>query len=125
MSYIVGQIVGILRTGSWSTVAEGKYIVTKVTKNKVTINRVTDGYARQFSLVTGRELGQHASTRTYLVNEDRYDQHKAMQQADAQRKEAIANLKGAVNNVGNYMTAEDVAKIRAMLNEAEKFVFAA
>lgn len=125
MSYTIGQMVGILRTGSWNTVAQGKYTVTKVNKVRVELARVSDSYTRTFSVKTGKEFGICAD-RSYIVTEDRYDQHVALQTAEATRKQSINDIKDfAAKLHHNGITTDEIAALRALLDNAEKFVFVA
>ncbi len=126
MSYTVGQVVGIFRTGSWSTVTEGKYTVVRVTKMKVTLARLGDGYNREFSAKTGHELGEFASKHTYIVSEVRYDQHVAMKEADAARARSVNDIKEFAAKLSDRgLTPDQLTMMRALLDEAEKFVFVA
>lgn len=125
MSYTVGQMVGILRTGSWNTNAEGMFTVTKVNKVRVELTN-TGGYTRTFSVKTGHEIGSFPSDRTYIVTEDRYDSHVAMVAANALRKQSINNIKNtAAKLTDRGISADEIAVLRALLDEAEKFVFVA
>lgn len=122
MSYTVGQVVGILHTGSWSTTAQGKYTVTAVNKVRVELARVGDGYVRKFSVKTGKEFGICAD-RSYIVSEDRYDQHVALKNAEQARKQSVYDIKNAAERLYAYgISADEITIMRALLDEAEKFV---
>ena len=125
MSYTVGQVVGILRTGSWSTVAQGKYTVTAVNKVRVELARVGDGYVRKFSVKTGKEFGICAD-KSYIVSEGRYDQHVALKDAEQARQRSVQDVKDfAAKLHHNGISRDEIAILRALLDEAEKFVFVA
>lgn len=125
-SYTVGQVVGILRTGSWNCISEGKYIVTKVNKVRVELARVGDGYARVFSVRTGNESSEFASKNTYIVSEERLDAHNAQKEAERVREQSIIDIKNAASKLGRYCVSKDeIAILRALLDEAEKFALIA
>ena len=123
MSYTVGQVVGVFRTGSWKTSAEGKYTVTKVNKVRVEIARIGDGYARVFSIKTGKELTEFGSN-AYITSEAQFDAHVAAEEMKQAREGSIRNIQTAANQLGRYSVSKaDLAAIRALLDEAEKFAF--
>jgi hypothetical protein len=125
MSYTIGQMVGILRTGSWNTSAEGKFTVTKVNKVRIELTN-TGGYTRTFSAKTGHQMGDFPSDRTYIVTEDRYDLHVALKDAEAARKQSINRIKNfATKLTDRGITSDDLAALRALLDNAEKFVLVA
>jgi len=125
MSYTIGQVVGIFRTGSWSTMTEGKYTVGRVTATKVELRR-EDGHIREFSLKTDRELGEFASKNTYIVSESRYDQQVALKEADAARSRSIDDIKEFANKLHSRgISPDELAIMRALLDEAEKFALVA
>jgi hypothetical protein len=123
-SYTVGQVVGVLRTGSWNTSAEGKYTVTKVNKVRVELGRyVGDGYVRVFSIKTGKELSEFKSG-AWIVSEAQYDAEIAAKEMEHAREGSIAAIKTAASQLGRYSVSKaDLAAIRAMLDEADKFAF--
>jgi phage protein U len=125
-TYTLGQVVGILRTGSWNTVAEGKYTVTKVNKVRVEFTREGGTHARTFSVKTGRELSEFASSNTYVVSEDRYDLEIAGKKAQAKRERAVEDIKSFANKLGRYgVSPDELTIMRALLDEAEKFALVA
>lgn len=116
----VGQVVGIMRTGSWDVHAEGKYRVTKVNKMRVTLVDVMGHNERVFSVKTGEELGLSYPSRRFIVSEDRIDTHNAMMMAAKARDAAARNIENAVKDLSKgYMTKERLATIRAALDAAE------
>lgn len=124
MSYQIGEVVGILRNGAYNTSAEGKFTVARVTKMKVELRRMTDGYIREFSLKTGRELGEFASKNTYIISEGRYDLHVNMKEAEAARQRSVQDIKDFAAKLHHRgVSRDDISMMRALLDEAEKFVF--
>ena len=122
MSYTVGQVVGVLRSGSWSTVAQGKYTVSKINLRYVELTRA-DGHTRKFSVKTGHEFGSYTDN-TFIVSEDRFDQHVQVKQLEQHRQQAVVDIRSAIDGVSRYgMSTEDITKIRALLDNAEKFAF--
>jgi len=125
MSYTVGQVVGIFRTGSWSTMSEGKYTVAQVTKMKVSLRR-EDGHIREFSLKTDRELGEFASKNTYIVSESRYDQQVALKEAETARSRSVDDIKSFASKLHHRgISPDEIAIMRALLDNAEKFALVA
>jgi uncharacterized protein (DUF1015 family) len=122
-TYIVGQVVGILCSGSWSTNTQGKFTVTKVNKVRVELARISDGYVRVFSVKTGKELSDFKSN-TWIVSEAQYDAEVAAKEMTRAREGSIAAIKTAANQLGRYSVSKaDLAAIRALLDEAEQFAF--
>lgn len=52
----VGDMVAVARHGSWNITNQGIYVVSKVNKVKVTVQRIGDNYERVFSVRKRREL---------------------------------------------------------------------
>lgn len=124
-TYTVGQVVGIFRTGSWSTITEGKYTVAQVNKMKVAL-RNESGHIREFSAKTGCELGEFASKNTYIVSEERYDTQIAQKQAEQAREKSVADIKNFAAKLGrSYVSKDELTILRALLDEAEKFAIIA
>jgi len=96
MNFTLGQKVGIARTGSWTTMLEGMFTVTKVNKVRVELSRVNDGYVRTFSVKTGRESGQYTSDRTYLISEADYSATLASQEVQRVREQAFATVRNLI-----------------------------
>jgi hypothetical protein len=123
-TYTVGQVVGIIRNGSWGTVAQGKYTVTKVNKVRVELTRVGDGHVRTFSVKTGKEFS--ICSGAWIVSEGRYDQEVAMQDAVAAREKSVADLKKFAAGLHHRgVGPDDITILRALVDEAEKFAIIA
>lgn len=56
----VGDTVAVAKHGSWSICNQGIYVVTRVNKVKVTVQRVSDNHERVFSVRKRCELGKFA-----------------------------------------------------------------
>jgi DNA-binding protein H-NS len=124
-SFTAGQVVGILRTGSWDTITEGKYTINRVTKMKIEM-RNEQGHIREFSAKTDRELGEFASKNTWIVTEARYDAQLAQKQAQRLREQAMVDIKKCAEGLSRYGIAPDqLTMMRALLDEAEKFALVA
>jgi len=125
MSYTVGQVVGILRHGSWGITTQGKYTVTKINTVRIELVRIGDGHIRTFSVKTGKELGI-CSHNAVIVSEDLYDKHVAIKSAEDARAKSIADIKAYADKLHHRAVGpDDIAIMRALLDEAEKFVIAA
>jgi hypothetical protein len=124
MTYTVGQVVGVLRTGSWNTSIEGKYTVTKVNKVRVEIARIgNEERVRAFSIKTGKELSEFKSG-AWIVSEAQFDAHVAAEEMKQARESSIRNIQTAASQLGRYSVSKsDLAAIRALLDEADKFAF--
>lgn len=122
MAYTVGQVVGIIRTGSWNVLTEGKYTVTKANKVRIELTHVTSGRVRTFSTRSGNEFVPYGSSMSFIVPEAEYYYRVAALQVGLQRQNALTELKAAVDDIGqhSFSTAE-IAKIRAALDAVEKF----
>jgi len=126
MSYIVGQVVGVLRTGSWGTVTQGKYVVTKVNKVRVELQRIGDGHARQFSVKTGNELGNFNSVSPWIVSEGRYDEVVAGKTLEQSRQKTVGEIKAFAAGLHHRgVGRDDLTILRALIDEAEKFAIIA
>ena len=73
--YTVGQEVAVIRHGSWGHIqSQGKYKITKSNKARVHLQRISDGYERIFSAVTGIEKGSQRYYTAEIISTERYDQ---------------------------------------------------
>jgi hypothetical protein len=119
MSYTLGQVVGIVRTGICTNVSQGKYTVTKLNKVSIELTRTSDQYVRKFSVKTGKEFGLCSSA--FIVSEQDYDSLLVIEQGRKVRLQATADIRTAVEGIGrNGITTDQVAKIRALLDQVEK-----
>lgn len=129
MNFTLGQNVGIARTGSWDTMLEGLYTVTKVNKVRVelTITHTTGNGAdrtRVFSVKTGRESGEYVSDRTYLMSEVDYNASVESKRIVRDREAAFAavrNLTGAVGRSG--ISVADFAKLKEAVATLEQYAY--
>ena len=73
--YNVGNEVGVILRNSWGRDhLQGLYRVTKSNKTRVHIQRVSDGYERIFSAMTGVEKGSTRYRSAEIISVDRYRQ---------------------------------------------------
>jgi hypothetical protein len=82
----VGQQVAVAQNGSWTIQNQGVYRVTKVNKVKVVVERVSDGYQREFSVRRRQELtkydaGYHTAFLESVEDQERRIQQKIHEQA--------------------------------------------
>ena len=129
MEYTIGQVVGIARTGSFDVLLEGKHTVTKVNKVRVELTGSNTGRVRTFSVKTGRESGEFASDRTYIITETAFDSHIAMKQADALRSETFRKVSSLTSSMGQGRYASHISRaqldeLKAAVNALESYVFA-
>lgn len=86
----VGDAVAVARYGTWNISNQGIYVVVKVDKIKVVVQRVGDNYERSFSVRKRHELGVHAALRNDTFLEAVEDQTA---RAELRRRDTeIANM---------------------------------
>ena len=125
MNFTLGQNVGIARTGSWDTVLEGLYTVTKVNKVRVelTITHSTGTVStRTFSIRTGLEKGEFVSTRTYLMSEVDYNGSVESKRVRRERECAFDAVRNLAAKVGRCSIAPvDLAALKAAVAALDQY----
>lgn len=106
---VVGDVVGIFRSGSLNLSTEGKYAVIKVDKVKVVIQRESDKYERTFSAKSGDEKGSSKYRSAWLVSEAEYDAEVASKKAKQDLCSAWQELEQAAHD--KSITKVDAAMI--------------
>jgi hypothetical protein len=96
----VGQEVAVSRSGNWRTHNEGVYKVVKANKLKVVVQRISDGYIREFSVKRGVELGKSETrwSSPFIETVAEMQRREATYAAERDRKQAWADAEQAARN---------------------------
>lgn len=112
----VGDEVGVARTGSWNIHSEGIYTVVKANKMKIVVQRVSDGYQREFSVKRRCEAGASDRYRgAYLESVET----KRARDAQQQREREVRSAWAAVEQAGRD---KNISKLRQAVADLELLV---
>lgn len=111
----VGQEVAVSRSGNWRTHNEGVYKVVKANKLKVTLERVSDGYVREFSVKRRVELGKMESrwSSPFIESVAEMQRREAVYAAERDRKQAWADAEQAARD-------KDLTKLKVIVAKLEQ-----
>ena len=118
---VVGQQVGIVRPGSWSNHGEGVYLVTKVNKKVIVVNRESDGHERTFSAKFGTEMGATTKYRApYLesVSDQQERNDRIKKETSVRNAWAAVASAGESKNTLNMTTA-----LKQLIDSGVKLTF--
>lgn len=108
----VGQEVAVSRSGNWRTHNEGVYTVVKANKLKVVLQRVSDGYQREFSVKRKVELGKSESrwNSPYIESVQDMQRREAQYAAERDRRQTWADAEQAARD-------KDLTKLKAIVDK--------
>jgi hypothetical protein len=109
----VGDRVSVAYNGSWSIRSQGIYIVTKINKVRITLQREGDGYERKFSVKTGAEIGSDRYRSAYIESIQDKENREAAALARGKERQAWENAELAATN-------KDISALRKALRELEE-----
>ena len=112
----VGQEVAVSRSlGGWSIHNAGVYVVSKANKLKVVLQRVSDGYTREFSVKREAELGRYNGGRdAFIESVADMQRREARYAAERNRKQAWIDAEQAARD-------RNLDQLRAMVAKLEQF----
>ena len=113
----VGDQVAVARPGSQMTHSEGIYTVVKVNKVRIVVQRDSDGYERNFSAKSGRELNKsfEAYRCPYLEHVSEQTTRNARLQHERNVKEVWSALEQAAASKNIRKFDEAVAALKKLL----------
>lgn len=112
----VGDQVAVARSGGWSIMNEGVYRVVKVNKVKVVVERVSDGYQREFSVKRRCEMKSNDHYRAG------YLETVAAQEARIEAREREAAVRNAWRKVETAAAQRDLNTLRQSVAALEALV---
>lgn len=115
----VGEEVAVSRSGNWRTHNEGVYTVVKANKLKIVLQRVSDGYTREFSVKRRVELGKMETrwSSPFIETVADMEKREAQYAAERDRKQAWSDLEQAARDRSPAKVREAMAKLIKMVDE--------
>jgi len=112
----VNDKVAVARMGNWENHSQGIYVVTKINKVRIHVKRETDGYEREFSANTGRELGKSDSKyrAAYLESVEYQNLRTAIRQHNLEVNGAWTALQEAASSKSIAEVNKALAKLKAV-----------
>ena len=111
----VGQEVAVSRSGRWRTHNEGVYKVVNANKLKVVLERVSDGYVREFSVKRQVELGKMETrwSSAFIETVAEMQRREAAYAAERDRKQTWADAEQSARD-------KDLAKLKVIVAKLEQ-----
>jgi len=113
---VEGQEVAVSRPGTWHIHNEGTYKVIKTNKLKVVLQRVSDGYTREFSVKRKAELGRFESrvwNRSFIESIEDMKRRQAVYTAER-------DLKSLWSKVEDAARSKDLASVKELVSKIEQ-----
>ena len=112
----VGDIVAIASSGSWRIFEHGHYRVIKVNKVKVVVERVSDGYVRNFSVRKHVEIGGGGYYQSFLETVDEQAARIAAREKEAAIRASWETVEQAARDKNFAALQQAMANLESMLD---------